>query len=41
MLTDLRITEIFKVDQETSILDDDNLDPILWPQIEAADHSEI
>ena len=37
----LRTAKIYKVDQETSNIEDDNLDPALWPQIEEADHNEV
>lgn len=37
----LRTAEVFKVDQETSIIEENQIDAKLWPLVEEADHSEI
>lgn len=37
----LRTARIYKVDEETANIEEDNIDPKLWPQIEEADLNEI
>ena len=37
----LRTAEVFKVDQETSIIEENQIDVKLWPLVEEADHAEI
>ena len=40
-MADLRTAQIFKVDDETQNIDEDDISPELWDQVEAADRAEI
>ena len=37
----LRTAEVYKVDQETNNIDDDNITAEMWPEVDAADLAEI
>ena len=37
----LRTAEIYKVDQETNNIDDDNITAEMWPEVDAADLAEV